>query len=96
MAAAAPPVGSLRSLRHSVVSFLRFSALVVAAFLVTALPCYAHLGSPDVYFQGAAGPYQLSAAIRTPQMIPGVADLQITSSTPGVRIMRVQPLYIAG
>jgi len=58
--------------------------------------CAAHVGSPDVYFQGDAGPYHLVVMIRTPQMIPGVAEFEISSDTPGIREIKIVPLYIAG
>ena len=96
MAASPAPVNYVRPSRHFAVSLFRSCALLAALSLAAALPCSAHLGSPDVYFQGAAGPYRLSASIRTPQMIPGIAALEITTATPGVRVMRVQPLYITG
>src|SRR5271163_4234574 len=73
--------------------------LRVATLLLISLvagPCLAHVGSPDVYFQGDAGPYHLVVAIRTPQMIPGVAEIQIRSSAPGVRQVKIVPLYIVG
>jgi hypothetical protein len=73
---------------------LRIAALV--CLLPLAVPCLAHIGSPDVYFQGDAGPYHLVVSIRTPQMIPGVAEIQIRSSTPGVRQVKIVPLYIVG
>lgn len=76
--------------------FIYRTTLILASAALLSIPCGAHVGSPDVYFEGAAGPYHLSASIRTPQMIPGIADLQISSATPGVRVIRVQPLYIAG
>jgi hypothetical protein len=56
----------------------------------------AHVGSPDVYFQGDAGPYHLVVMIRTPQMIPGVAEIEIRSETPGIREVKIVPLYITG
>jgi hypothetical protein len=68
----------------------------LAAILFALGPCWAHVGSPDVYFQGAAGPYHLTVTIRTPAMIPGVADVEIRSSDPGVTSIRVVPLYIVG
>lgn len=49
-----------------------------------------------MYYQGDAGPYRLVVTIRTPQMIPGVADIQIRSSAPGVRQIKIVPLYIVG
>jgi hypothetical protein len=72
----------------------RFLRIVLAILL--AGPCLAHVGSPDVFFQGDAGPYHLVVAIRTPQMIPGVAEIQIRSSAPGVRQVKIVPLYIVG
>jgi hypothetical protein len=73
---------------------LRIAALLFVFLL--AGPCLAHVGSPDVYFQGDAGPYHLVVTIRTPQMIPGVAEIQIRSATPGVRQVKIVPLYIIG
>ncbi len=70
------------------------------AWLVLAIsiagPLAAHIGSPDVFFQGDAGPYHLVVSIRTPQMIPGIAEIQIRSSTPGVKQIKIVPLYIVG
>jgi hypothetical protein len=31
-------------------------------------------GSPDVFFEGQAGPYKLLVTIRPPQVVPGVAE----------------------
>ena len=68
----------------------------LAVAILIAAPLAAHVGSPDVFFQGDAGPYQLVVSIRTPQMIPGVAEIQIRSSAPGVRQVKIVPLYIVG
>jgi hypothetical protein len=73
----------------------RFVAALAAVFFALA-PCWAHVGSPDVYFQGLAGPYHLIVTIRTPAMIPGLADVEIRSTDPGVTSIRVVPLYIVG
>lgn len=63
---------------------------------VVAFVAQAHVGSPDVYLQGKAGPYQLFVTIRPPQVIPGVAELEIRSETPGVRELRAVPVPITG
>ena len=73
----------------------RWIAALAVIFFALA-PCWAHVGSPDVYFQGLAGPYHLTITIRTPAMIPGVADVEIRSADPGVSGIRVVPLYIVG
>lgn len=72
----------------------RIAALLIS--LLLAGPCVAHVGSPDVYFQGDAGAYHLIVTVRTPQMIPGVAEIDIRSSAPGVRQIKIVPLYIVG
>jgi hypothetical protein len=73
----------------------RWIAALSVVFFALA-PCWAHVGSPDVYFQGLAGPYHLTVTIRTPPMIPGVASVEIRSSDPGVSSISVVPLYIVG
>ncbi len=49
-----------------------------------------------MYLEGKAGPYQLFVTIRPPQVIPGVAVLEVRSETPGVRELRAVPIPIAG
>ena len=48
--------------------------LVFLIVLAAALPVLAHVGSPDVYYEGDAGPYHLIVTVRMPQVIPGVAE----------------------
>lgn len=63
---------------------------------IIAFVAQAHVGSPDVYLEGKAGPYQLFVTIRPPQVIPGVAELEIRSETGGVRDVRAVPVPISG
>jgi hypothetical protein len=53
--------------------------------LALALPAYAHVGSPDVFYEGDAGPYHLFVTVRLPQVIPGVAVVEVRSNSPDVR-----------
>ena len=73
---------------------IRFISLFCA--FATASVCFAHVGSPNVYFQGNAGPYHVVVMVRTPQMIPGIAEIEIRSDKPGVRAVKLTPLYIVG
>lgn len=82
--------------RSGIFSRAREFALAWIAVLLLIVPAWAHVGNPDVYFQGAAGPYHLIITIRTPQMIPGTADVEILSATPGISKITVVPLYIVG
>jgi hypothetical protein len=56
----------------------------------------AHVGSPDVFFDGSAGPYELFVTVRMPKVIPGVAQLEIRSSSTDVASIEVQPLRLTG
>jgi hypothetical protein len=56
----------------------------------------AHVGSPDIYLDGNAGPYKLFVTIRTPQVIPGLAEVEIRSQTAGISEMRASPLPLSG
>src|SRR5580692_10944230 len=69
---------------------------IVTLLLAAALPACAHVGSPDVFYEGSAGPYRLFVTVRVPQVIPGVAEIQIRSESGGVRAIRVVPLRLAG
>jgi hypothetical protein len=69
-----------------------------ASVLVASLPAVAgaHVGSPDIYLDGKAGPYQLFVTVRTPSAIPGVAELEIRAETPGVATLSAVPLPMVG
>ncbi|MEO5510581.1 MAG: hypothetical protein ABIS27_08110 [Longimicrobiales bacterium] len=52
--------------------FLRISAVVVVAVVLSA-----HIGSPDVWYDGMAGPYSVRVLIRPPAVVPGLADIMV-------------------
>ncbi len=60
-------------------------ALVAAATIFLTTPASAHVGSPDVFYEGDAGPYHLFVTVRVPQVIPGVAEVEIRASSGDVR-----------
>jgi hypothetical protein len=72
------------------------SARRVFLFFAICSAAAAHVGSPDVFFEGSAGPYRLLVAIRPPAVIPGVAEVEVRSTSPGVRQVRVVPLPLRG
>ena len=67
-----------------------------APLCLLAALAHAHVGSPDIYLEGKAGPYQLFVTVRPPLTIPGVAELEVRSESPGVSEMRAVPLAMAG
>lgn len=66
------------------------------ALLAPARSARAHVGSPDVFYEGKAGPYALYVTVRPPEVIPGVADLQIRAADPDIERLRVVPLPLSG
>jgi hypothetical protein len=68
----------------------------VALLLAAALPLMAHVGSPDVFQEGSAGPYRLLVTIRPPQVIPGVAEIEVRTKEKDVRSIRITPLALTG
>ena len=70
--------------------------LCLVLLLLCALPAGAHVGSPDIYAQGDAGPYKLFVVIRPPLVIPGVAEIEVRSNTPGVDSITIAPMLLTG
>ena len=48
-----------------------------ALLLLAALASMAHVGSPDTFFSGAAGPYAIRVSVRLPGVIPGRAQVTV-------------------
>lgn len=61
------------------------AALVAGAGLLWANAASAHVGSPDVFYEGDAGPYHLFVTVIVPQVIPGVAEVEIRTQSDDVR-----------
>jgi hypothetical protein len=85
---AADPAVGLRDKR------CRLRQLVL--FLMSSAVAFAHVGSPDVFYEGNAGPYRLLVTIRPPAVIPGVAEVEVRSTSNDVREVRVVPLPLKG
>jgi len=64
--------------------------------LISSAIASAHVGSPDVFYEGNAGPYRLLVTIRPPLVIPGVAEVEVRSTSDDVREVRVVPLPLQG
>jgi len=64
--------------------------------LAIAQPLAAHVGSPDVYYEGDAGPYHLFVTVRMPQVIPGVAEIQVRAQSVDVHTLQIVPMRLTG
>ena len=68
----------------------------VICLLLLPLASTAHVNSPDVYFDGYAGPYHLLVTLRPPAVVPGVAQVQIRSVSSDVNEIKILPLRMIG
>lgn len=72
----------------------RIGALTLV--IVTASLAFGHVGSPNVYFEGDAGPYHLLITVNPPAMVPGVAQVQARVTSGSVDIINIAPVYVNG
>jgi hypothetical protein len=80
----------------SCATFMRRSAMLAVALLLFAAPANAHVGSPNVFYEGDAGPYHLFVTVNVPAVIPGVADVQIRADSDDVRQVSTAVTRLAG
>jgi hypothetical protein len=65
--------------------------LSIAALSIAASTAWAHIGSPDVFFEGSAGPYPLFVTIRPPSVIPGIAQIEIRCPSADLQKLLITP-----
>jgi len=70
---------------------LRALLLLAGASLLSA-----HVGSPDIFLEGNAGPYPLFVTIRPPTVIPGVAEVEIRVRSKEISRVRIVPTPVSG
>lgn len=69
---------------------------ILLVILLLPLASFGHVGSPDVYYDGYAGPYHLLVTVRPPLVIPGLAEIEIRSASSGVNSVQIAPLRLVG
>jgi hypothetical protein len=53
----------------------------------------AHIGSPDTFFQGNAGPYQVNVRVFPPSVVPGIAWVYVRTAETDVDSVAIRPVY---
>jgi hypothetical protein len=71
---------------------VRGAAFRVLGILGIALLVSAHVGSPDVFFSGKAGPYDIKVVVRPPQVVPGIAQVFVTAPA-GISGVSIRPVF---
>ena len=75
---------------------LRFILVLVFCIITASQTAHAHVGSKDVFETINAGPYKLYVTVRMPNVIPGVATVEVRSSGANVSGIQITPLPITG
>jgi hypothetical protein len=71
-------------------------AVIVAFFVAWAPQAHAHVGSPDIVHEGSAGPYRVLVSVVPPEVIPGVAEVEVDSLDSDVRGVWLVPMPLQG
>jgi hypothetical protein len=66
--------------------------LLLALMPLVALVSWGHVGSPNVFFDGAAGPYPVRVIVRPPEVIPGLAEVTVRVKEGTAERVTVQPV----
>jgi hypothetical protein len=69
----------------------RIGAVLFAVALTSVAT--AHIGSPNVLFDGTAGAYPVRVIIRPPNVVPGLAEVIVRTTAPDVQRIVIQPVY---
>jgi hypothetical protein len=64
----------------------------VCSVAIAAIVLSAHVGSPNVYFSGRAGPYDVRVVVRPPEVVPGVARVTVRTAV-DVQRVSIRPVY---
>jgi len=64
-------------------------ALVLAIAVVTS----AHVGSPDAFFDGTAGPYKIHVRVSPPSVVPGLASIYVRTDEADVTAITARPVF---
>ena len=67
-------------------------SLVLTFVLVLPVISHAHIGSPNVFFEGNAGPFPVRVVIRPPGVVPGLAEISVRVQSDEVRRVKVLPV----
>lgn len=62
----------------------------VAVITILMLVTSGHVGTFDAFFAGTAGPYRVQVTVRAPGVVPGLAQITVRVSAPGVTRVTTQ------
>ena len=51
--------------------------IILILFLLASVHIKAHLGNNTVFYEGDAGPYQVRVYVQPPEVVPGLAEINV-------------------
>ena len=66
---------------------------LAATTLLVVAGAAAHIGSPEILYTGAAGPHRVLVRILPPDVVPGIAQVNVRAESEGVTGVAIQPVY---
>jgi len=73
--------------------FLRVSILFALLGWFASPDAHAHVGSPNIFFEGTAAGIPVRVVIKPPGVIPGLAEITIRTTGPGVEKVTVRTVF---
>lgn len=73
---------------------MKLPAILAALLLCLISAAKAHIGSPDVFYEGTVGPYHAHVVIRMPAVVPGRAQIFVRSDARAPVEVSFRPLYV--
>lgn len=70
----------------------RFLLVLALALCLVSPAAHAHVGSPNVFFAGSAGPWPVRIVVRPPAVIPGLAEVTVRVQEGTPEHVLVQPV----
>ncbi len=74
-------------------SFLRSLLLLLVFGACTAPDACAHIGSPNLFYEGTAAGVPMRVIIKPPGVIPGLAEITVRTEGPGAQKLSVLPVF---
>ncbi len=71
---------------------MKQALLSFAILLMVTQAALAHVGSPNVFFEGRAGAYSVFAVIRPPAALPGAAQISVRVAGADVSSVSLLPV----
>lgn len=69
------------------------TCLLILFLLLNGVTAKAHVGSPNVFFEGRAGEYPVRVVVRPPPVVPGQAEITVCLQSETVQRITVLPVY---